>query len=303
MNSPHKGAFIAWPVLTTGNMNSRSRRSTLITIGALALICLSMGYLFSLYYDRDKIDVGSLILCSAISAAGYIVILVPPVLCLRVYNPFWTCIQFVISMGLLFLLISHKFIITKHKSSLSEDFVAREAFSAYVSAGLLEEVVKTVTYMVPILLCKDLRCVYDLAYLAICSACSFATLENLIAAYKGPSNALQRFLWCTATHTSDCLVGALILAHIKTKDLGKVRWVLYPLILIVPVILHGSYDFVIFLGDDEGMEWLRFLSIIIGGISLILAAGLFWPFRRAAQPREEVIIVSAQCPSGVPHIV
>ena len=291
MDPSTKVEFNSWPVEATGRSSEPRKRYTYIAIAAISLLCLSMGYLFALYYERDEIDPGSLVLCSAIFVAGFLAIMVPSIVYLRVYNPFWTVLLFGISLGLLFLLVSHKFLITKHKKTLSDDFVAREAFSAYVSAGLLEEIVKTVTYLVPIILCKQYRTVYDLAYFAICSGCSFATLENLTTAYYGPTTAFHRFLWCTATHSSDCLVGALILAHIKTKDLGHIRWILYPLVLIIPVTLHGSYDFVIFLSDDKEMDWLRFLSVLIGGISLFVTACLFWPYRRAAQPKSDVIVI------------
>jgi RsiW-degrading membrane proteinase PrsW (M82 family) len=276
---------------------TRSEKRALFTIVAVfSAFCFAMGYVFTLYYRRPDTDVGIVLLSSAISVTGFLAVLLPPTLYLRVYNPFWTVLTFVISTGLLFLLVSHKYIVTRHTKVMTDDFIARDAFSAYISAGLFEEIVKLITYIVPIMLCRRYRTVYDLCFFAICSGCTFASLENLAASYYGATTALHRFLWCTATHTSDCLSGALILAHIKTRDFKRrTRWAMYPCILLVPTVLHGTFDFVIFVGEDAELDWLRFMSILVGAVSLAVSVSLFWPFRRSAQ----VAVVSpARCVAG-----
>ena len=285
-----------WPILPLVEGTKRERKFTLIVIGLISVLCLTMGYIFTLYYKRTNVDVGIVFLSSAISVLGFLAVLIPPILYLRIYNPLWTGLCFFISMALLFLLVSHKFIVTKHSKVMTNDTIARDAFSAYVSAALFEEIIKLVTYLVPIILCKRLRTVYDLAFLAICSGCTFATLENLTSANYGTSTALHRFLWCTATHTSDCLSGALMLAHLKTREIKqKFKWCVYPLVLLVPVILHGTFDFVIFVAEDPALQWLRFLSILIGTASLTVSLLLFWPFRRSVQQPPIAVITSVPC--------
>jgi RsiW-degrading membrane proteinase PrsW (M82 family) len=272
-----------WPIFPLGKASRGEKRAVYVIIAIMSIFCLSMGYIFSLYYKRPDTDVGMLFLSSAISVSGFVAVLIPPIIYLRVYNPFWTVLCFLMSTGLLFLLVSHKYIVTKHTKVMSEDFILVDAFSAYITAGLFEEIVKFVTYIIPIILSGRNRTVYDLVFLATCSGCSFASLENLAAAYYGTTTALHRFLWCTATHTSDCLSGALILAHIKTRNLKqRTKWMMYPLVLLLPTALHGTFDFVIFIGEDADMEWLRFMSILVGALSLAVAIYLFWPFRRSA---------------------
>jgi RsiW-degrading membrane proteinase PrsW (M82 family) len=163
--------------------------------------------------------------------------------------------------------------------SISTDKVSLDFFVAYVAAATFEEIIKAFVYLVPLLAVKRLRSVYTLAYLAICSGCTFATIENLILASAGPDQALTRFVWCTATHTSDCLVGALILAHVKTRSLKKWQMMLtLPLVLVAPIILHGTYDLVLFLSKDLGESWLAPMSILVGIVSLGTAFILFLPF-------------------------
>jgi RsiW-degrading membrane proteinase PrsW (M82 family) len=288
-----------WPVLQRTESSVTRKKLFFLVIAVWCVLCLSMGYIFALYYRRGPdLDIGGLVLCSGISVVGFLAVLIPPTLYLRVFNPLWTAVTFLISTGLLFLLVSHKVLVTKHIKDLSKDHIARDAFSAYISAGLLEEIVKLLTYLVPVILSNQYRTVYDLCYLSMCSGSTFATLENLTTAYYGTSTSLQRFLWCTATHTSDCLSGALILAHIKSRDLGSWRWICYAGVLLVPCALHGTYDFVIFVGeDDTDLEWLRFLSILCGVISLCLCFALFLPFRRALA-KKSGSMVSFPCHSS-----
>jgi len=170
------------------------------------------------------------------------------------------------------------------------------AFIAFVGAGALEEFVKLLVFLTPLTVSKQSRTAYDMIFLAAVSGASFGTLENLIVAYSGITVAFQRFIWCTATHTSDLLAGVMILVYMKCavpKRVDKVRakWYLYPFIYIIPVALHGAFDFFIFYGKILKEPWIGRISILIGVISLAIFFAMFYPIRRT--PREQVPHIAA----------
>lgn len=287
-----------WPVFPRHEASRKERQAFFCVVSAISALCLSLGYLFSLFYKRENVDIGNLMLSSGISTVGYLVILVGCVLYLRTFMPFWTFGVFSVVLAWIFLLVSFKHHVTREFNPVDASKVSTSALTAYVSAALFEELIKIAGYMVPIVLAKELRTVYDVAYLSVCSGCSFATIENLIAAYYGTSTALNRFIWCTATHSSDTLIGGLILAHIMTSESRK-RWMLSPLIIMGPVTLHGTYDFLIFLGKDLKADWLSALSIAVGVCSLLIAFVLFWPFRRQSNAyRKNLVTITPQLQSA-----
>lgn len=169
--------------------------------------------------------------------------------------------------------------------SIKEHVLAKRpvssVFLAYVMAGGCEELIKLIIYIIPLCVVKDLRTVYDLIFLSIVTGCSFATIENLLIATEGISIGLCRFVWCTLTHATDCAVGASILGYMKS-GLWPDKWWMYPLIWIVPVLLHGTYDYVLFLSRDLKIEWISYLSIVVGFFSLFLFGISMYSFRRLA---------------------
>jgi RsiW-degrading membrane proteinase PrsW (M82 family) len=277
-----------WPVTDPAFGLKRDRNWLFVSFGCITAVCISLGYLFCLLYKIKSIDVGTVVASSFIDVAGYFAIMVPTVFLLRVYLPIWTAVSFALSLGLVMTLVLTKSFLVREYPNITRDKVSLSVFVAYISAATFEEIIKLIVFAVPLLAVKRLRTVYSLAYLAICSGCTFATIENLIVASNGTSTALTRFVWCTATHTSDCLIGALILAHIKTRCFKDWHlWVLYPLILVGPIALHGTYDVLLFLSKDLRESWMAPLSILVGVVSLGIAAALFYPFWKQERRTKE----------------
>ena len=264
-----------------------------MVLALIAAFSVGLGHIFNQYYNRWSVKQEGLIWASVICACGYILILTPCAWYLRTFNSLWTVMTYIQSLALVFILVSTKWHLVSQYPNISDEPPKLSLFVAYISAAMLEEFIKLVVYMTPIIFLPRYRTVYDLVFLAISSGCSFATIENLIVAYLGVPTALNRFVWCTATHSSDCVVGALILAHIKTSRKRPEKWYLYPFILIVPIILHGTYDYVLFVSRDLSTSWIGSLSVVVGVVSIALAVGLFFPFRR--KPVEESVITSDPC--------
>ena len=227
---------------------------------------------------------------------GYLIVLMPPLIYLRCSGFVWIVLCYVLVFLLVLVLLPLKQNLSLEYDKMSDVKPVFSLFISYVSAASFEEVLKCLVYVFPPCIVKDLRTIYDLLFLSVISGCSFATIENLLIARKGMKVALARFVWCTVTHTSDCLVGALILARIKLcEDMGKFKeFLYYTLVLIIPIILHGTYDYVLFLADDLQIYWIAYFSIGIGILSLLSATALFYRLRKQSLPIDEVTPSSCQ---------
>lgn len=287
-----------WPTLSCVSNTARARHETWFVTGIVSLSSLGLAFFLDWYYGRTETDDQSLAISSLICATGFISVLVPTVWFLSAYNARWLGVLFCEVLLLVILLVSTKGYLIAEYPYISSHPIEISLFSAYISAALLEELIKILTYVTPILVSPKYRTVHDLVFFAVCAGTSFATIENLIAAHSGISTVLRRFIWCTATHTSDCVSGALVLAYIKTSPI-IIEWkwwckmCLYPFVLLLPMTLHGSYDYVIFISKDLDQYWIASLSIVIGAISLAIAGAMFWPFRhRRPEPIAVDVVVA-----------
>ena len=277
-----------WPVLPYITYSKSAKRAFYVTLGLLSLSCIGLCYLLTLFYDRTLTDALNLLLSAFICSCGFAILIGPVAFYLRDFSASWLVLLFLETLALIMVLVSTKGYLLHEYPRISSRPVTLNLFSAYVSAASLEELIKVIVYLTPITFSSRYRTVYDLTFLAVCAGASFGTIENLITAYSGVETVLRRFVWCTATHTSDCLAGALIIAYCKTSPSimgSKWRFLLYPFVLLLPVILHGSYDYVLFVSRDVSVPWLASLSILIGALSLSVAFALFFPFRRRKAPQ------------------
>jgi len=287
----------AWPVRPLHSPSEKCVRNFVIEILIIALACIGLGVFFNDFYGRPDPVIFDILLSSALAGVGFIAVVFPCAWYLRTFNLGVTTLAFVVSLALVFILVTSKVALVEIYEDMPSDTPERSLFLAYFSAATLEEIIKVAVYMGPIIFTSRFRTVYDIAFLSVCAGCCFATIENLITAGAGPVAMLQRFLWCTLTHTTDCLTGALIFAHIeRTFPLPEWKGLcLLPLVITVPVALHGSYDFVIFVSFDVAESWVAGLSVLIGAISVALAAILFFPFRKSKWPfeheREDKLVV------------
>lgn len=281
-----------WPT-ESASVCSRTDRILCVAL-LLSMIPVSFGisYFFDYLYQRPGTDEELMLLNSFIYASGFVILVIPIMCSLRTYN-FWSIILlFSECFGLILILVTFKrHLSDQYENIAGNDPTALAAFVSYVSAAAFEESLKLAVFATPLVFFKRFRTVYDAVWFGSLSGVSFATIENLILSNRSVLVALQRFIWCTATHTSDCLVGVLIFLYMKSVDHPLIpdRWYFYPLILIIPVALHGSFDFLIFYGRLAGEDWISRMSLLVGALSLVLCLGMFYPLRRRRFARNPVV--------------
>jgi RsiW-degrading membrane proteinase PrsW (M82 family) len=275
-----------WPLMETSVRGRRDRVWFFSSLGGLGLSCIALAFVFDMVYDRTRSDLGFIAIASFMYGVGMFILIGVTGVYLRIYSLIWPPLIFVVSLLLFVALITTKGYMLDTDTLPHSDSLSSIMFRSYISAAFLEESLKLITYIIPIILFKDCRTIYHLIYFAVASGVSFGTLENLTLSYQGVGVALGRFLWCTGTHASDCLTGSLVLAYMKSRDrpILSDRWYWYPLILLIPVSLHGTYDLCIFLGKtDRSLIWLPYMSVMVGVLSLFVACSMAWPFRRSTR--------------------
>lgn len=279
----HLGISKMWPVRPNKTGEHERKKYFVIEVFVIWFVCLGLGSFFEEFYGRSASKITTLLLSCGLAGVGLLTVLLVSARYLEIYMCGIVSLTFVVSLALVLVLVTSKVPLVEIYDKMPSGSPERSLYLAFFSAATLEELVKCSVYVSPLIFAKRFRSVYDLAFLAICAGSCFATIENLIAASAGPIVMLQRFLWCTLTHTTDCLTGALILAHIKARY-SSYDWrglCLLPLVIVVPIALHGSYDFVIFVAYDEVADsWVSALSVVIGVLSILIALSLFYPFRR-----------------------
>lgn len=126
--------------------------------------------------------------------------------------------------------------------------MASYMFNAFVMAGFFEEMLK-------FLAVRRLEsqsfvvCPRSLMVYGICSGCGFATVENIMYVLSsGAGTAFVRAFLSVPLHCSTGAIIGLSLAHRKFHNASIPLWQL----MAVPILAHGMFDFVLFLGEGSG---------------------------------------------------
>jgi RsiW-degrading membrane proteinase PrsW (M82 family) len=291
---------VSWPTETRMEYSTKQRWVCTAFIALILPVSIGISWFFEFLYVRSPLDRGSFILNACIYAMGFIAVVCPVMWYLRTFSFMSVVFIFGECFGLVLVLVTFKRYLTDRYDDIAgSDATALAAFVSYVSAATLEECLKLIVFATPLVFFKRFRTVYDAVWFGCLSGVSFATIENLILTHRSILIALQRFVWCTATHTSDLLVGVLFFLYMKSDEHRLVpdKWYLYPLILILPIALHGTFDFVIFYGRIADEVWICRMSLLVGAVSLVLCFGMFYPLRRRPiKPPEEPAYPVPSCP-------
>jgi RsiW-degrading membrane proteinase PrsW (M82 family) len=277
-----------WPILPSVAYSDRDRSITYVLIGLISFASIGLGFLLQYIAGRIVFDTVDYLLACSLSVLGFLIIVIAHVQQLQVFNALWTGISYTLMAGLLFGLLALSSELADLVSSVGGGEKSARAMVSFFNAAFLEEVIKMACYLAPVLIFKRYRNVYDIAYLAVFSGCSFAVLENVLYSYAGLYAVRFRFIWCTMLHACLTLIGAMIIAFIKTRSM-RFGWVLYPFALIVPVGLHGAYDYVCM--DPAGGAGTVVAWIFIGALVALIGEGLLYMLRREALKQNAVIMV------------
>ncbi len=163
------------------------------------------------------------------------------------------------------------------------------AFTAYITAGLFEELVKylairRIVYS-PLIINPRALWVYG-----VCAGAGFATLENVMyVAQFGITSAILRAILAVPLHCCTGLMLGLSLSQMRFGDAptlptssglvasrppSKYRSFLYspPMVLLPCIFVHGTYDFVLFVGSGVGGNYqlLALLAVLILIVTVIV---------------------------------
>jgi RsiW-degrading membrane proteinase PrsW (M82 family) len=133
--------------------------------------------------------------------------------------------------------------------------VGHTALFAFVRAGLLEEIVKMLV-LVRHIASRDVQNLAELLTVGVCAGAGFAAFENIhfLAAAGAPIASQLPLMFlrvgtvtplhisCTLTCAALCGEGMMSKSRAKT-----IAWTV--LALLLPVVIHGLYDFAILSGD------------------------------------------------------
>ncbi len=277
---------LGWPTLSRLLPTKQSKLLHVACIVFLFLSSFGVAYFLDMYYGRARSSETSMMASSVLYGIGYSLLVSFVSWYLNIYNFALTFILYLTSLLMFMILVGTKgYLKNSYPKTSVRETAAMQVFRAYCSDSLFEELIKLFVCMAPLVVSKKLRTVYDLIFLGAVSGATFAVVENLSVSHKGVEFALTRFVWCTISHASDCLTGCLVLAYMKSHERPYLpdRWYMYPLIVFIPVFLHGTYDLCIYIGNwDNSQSWVSYLFFLVGFVSITTAFAMMFPFRRSA---------------------
>ena len=121
---------------------------------------------------------------------------------------------------------------------------AYNAISAFLIVALIEELVKFVVLYIFTWSSMEFNYVYDGIIFAVLSSLGFASFENIMYVTMGGAGvAVTRAILSVPGHAKKK-------SHLK-----------FVLALLVPILLHGTYDFLLFQGNANSI--LKFLLLVV----------------------------------------
>ena len=176
--------------------------------------------------------------------------------------------------------------------------VGQTAIHAFFFVAIPEEAIKMSCYLIPLFLAPKIRYGYHLILSAAVAGLAFGVLENgLYVTNQKMGNpvmtAYVRFALTTLLHASFCMIGATIITY-KMCGVwkGAQGWMVYSLALIIPAIVHGAYDFVIFLNTETMVH----ISLVIAIVCYLVPFAMTITLRRATALLPVVTITSVPAP-------
>ncbi|MFQ5657717.1 MAG: PrsW family intramembrane metalloprotease [Candidatus Methylomirabilales bacterium] len=161
-----------------------------------------------------------------------------------------------------------------------DNLYATGFLKAFTVAALPEEAFKLLAVLCYAIRHIDCRKPHDIVVLSVAVATGFAAFENvgyLFEEEAWPGLAVARTLTAVPGHA---FTGAVMGGCLAAAELGGRRWFYWPAAYIVPVLLHGFYDFPLFVLLDieaRGLVVARSVAplCILGGAGVLILEGLF----------------------------
>ena len=163
--------------------------------------------------------------------------------------------------------------------------------TAFGCVALVEESGKFLMLYLRTWKCPEFDFSYDAVVYAVASSLGFATVENILYVFRsenGVGTALMRAMTSVPGHAifaifMGCFYGKAKHSHYIQKKSAARRNML--LALLVPTLLHGFYDFCLFMQEDEYLIAFFGFEIIITIVAIFMIIRLSHHDKPVADPK------------------
>ncbi len=142
---------------------------------------------------------------------------------------------------------------------------AYNAISAFLIVALIEELVKFVVLYIFTWSSMEFNYVYDGIIFAVLSSLGFASFENIMYVTMGGAGvAVTRAILSVPGHAIFGVFMGVFYGksrYLIVHDEKKKSHLKFVLALLVPILLHGTYDFLLFQGNANSI--LKFLLLVV----------------------------------------
>lgn len=149
----------------------------------------------------------------------------------------------------------------------TEEDIAYQLLLYYIVVALSEEGSKYVLLRYRTYNSREFNCRYDAVVYAVAVSLGFALWENILYVFRyGLGTALSRAVTAIPGHCSFAVFMGVWYARDKECDLygEKVgKYISRILSLLIPVLLHGTYDYLCSLNTEEGAVYFLIFIIVM----------------------------------------
>lgn len=155
----------------------------------------------------------------------------------------------------------------------TEEDIAYQLLLYYIVVALSEEGSKYVLLRYRTYNSREFNCRYDAVVYAVAVSLGFALWENILYVFRfGLGTALSRAVTAIPGHCSFAVFMGVWYARDKECDLYGEKVGMYIsriLSLLIPVLLHGTYDYLCSLNSDKGAAYFLVFIIVMFALSFL----------------------------------
>lgn len=175
-------------------------------------------------------------------------------------------------VGSTFVTLALGFIPDAIKLLISEESILYNIFYAFIGVALVEEFSKYIMMRIATYKNKEFNCEFDGIVYAVTVSMGFALFENILYVMDGGLlTALLRAITAIPGHACDGILMGIFYGYAKGSQLkgdSKKEKIYHILAVLVPMIAHGIYDYILFIGVS-GL-FLGILRLVVFGIYAII---------------------------------
>ena len=169
---------------------------------------------------------------------------------------------FGIASTLVTLVISYRILPLLPQIPATTDIIWSEMYNAFISVGFVEEFSKYIFLIFFIYPNKEFNEPFDGIVYAVMIGMGFATFENILYTYNGGLEVgISRMFTAVPAHGAFAVIMGYFAGSAKFRKRNKA----YSLLgLLFATILHGAYDYFLFISHIPGIFMYSLVTLILG---------------------------------------